>query len=232
MVLNPFKPKLDQDPGEALIRTSSTPLTIPGMVADAAARFGHRMAYQQKEGGQWRTLAFEEMRRQANDFAAGLIALGLEKGDRVVIICENGLSWAIGFYGLSLAGGVAVPLYTELKSDEAEELVERTDARIAIVSARVLERLGDHLPGVTNVIIVGKAKAQAGQPPGFLRRGRPNQLPFDQVAAQATDESRAALRQRQVEPDDLASIVYTSGTTGGMKGVMLTHKNFMSNVES
>ena len=232
MVLNPFKPKLDKDPGETLIRTSSTPLTIPGMVADAAARFGHRVAIQQKEEGQWRTLTFEETWRQANDFAAGLIALGLQKGDRVVIICENGLSWATGFYGLSLAGGVAVPLYTELKGAEVEELVERTDARIAIVSTRVLERLGDHLPGVSNVIIVGKAKAQSGQPPGFLRRGRPSQLPFDQVAAQATDESRAALRQLQVEPDDLASIVYTSGTTGGMKGVMLTHKNFMSNVES
>ncbi len=232
MVLNPFKPKLDEDPGEALIRTSSTPLTIPGMVAETAARFGHKMAYQQKEEGRWRTLTFEETWRQANDFAAGLIALGLQKGDRVVIICENGLSWAIGFFGLSLAGGVGVPLYTELKGAEAEELVERTDARIAIVSARVLERLGDHLPGVSNVIIVGEAKAQSGQPPGFLRRGRPNLLPFDQVAAQATDESRAALRERRVEPDDLASIVYTSGTTGGMKGVMLTHKNFMSNVES
>ena len=63
MVLNPFKPKLDQDPGEALIRTSSTPLNVPGMVAEDAARFGHRMAYQQKEGGQWHTLTFEEMRR-------------------------------------------------------------------------------------------------------------------------------------------------------------------------
>ena len=234
MVINPFKPKpaLDQDPGEALIRTSSTPLTIPGMVADATARFGHKMAYQQKEGSQWRTLTFEETWQQANDFAAGLIALGLQKGDRVVIICENGLSWAIAFYGLSLAGGVGVPLYTELKSAETEELVERTDARIAIVSARVLERLGDHLPGVAKVITVGGNEARPGQPPGFLRRGRPDLLPFDQVAGQATEESRAALEERRIEPDDLASIVYTSGTTGGMKGVMLTHKNFMSNVES
>jgi long-chain acyl-CoA synthetase len=111
-------------------------------------------------------------------------------------------------------------------------LVPRSGARFIVASTRVLERLGDHLPGVEKVIVVGGTEMRAGQPPGFLRRGRPDHLPFDQVAAKATDASRAELETRRPEPDDLASIVFTSGTTGGMKGVMLTHKNFMSNVES
>ena len=232
MVINPFKPKPAPDPGAELIRTSATPLTIPEMLADASARFGQRVAYQQKERGEWRTLTFEQTWRRATDFAAGLIALGLQKGDRVIIICENSPEWTVAFHGLSIAGGVCVPLYFELKSEEIEELVPRSGARFIVASTRVLERLGDRLPGVEKVIVIGGTEMRAGQPPGFLRRGRPDHLPFDQVAAQATDASRAELETRRPEPDDLASIVFTSGTTGGMKGVMLTHKNLMSNVES
>ena len=232
MVINPFKSKPALDPGAELIRTSATPLTIPEMLADVSARFGQRVAYQQKERGEWRSLTFEQMWRRATDFAAGLIALGLKKGDRVVIICENSPEWSVAYHGLSMAGGVGVPLYVELRSEEIEQLVPRSGARFIVASTRVLERLGDRLPGVEKVIVVGGTEMRAGQPPGFLRRGRPDHLPFDQVAAQATDASRAELETRRPEPDDLASIVFTSGTTGGMKGVMLTHKNLMSNVES
>ena len=232
MVINPFKPRPAADPAEELLRTSVTPLTIPEMLADASARFGQKVCYQEKVHNTWRRLTLEETWRRANDFAAGLIALGVRKGDRAAIICENGLEWAIAYYGLSLAGGVGVPLYTELKSAEVEELVRRSEARLVIASSRVLERLADQLSSVEKVIVVGGTEARAGKPPGFLRRSRPDHLLFDHVPARATSESRAELERRRVEPDDLASIVFTSGTTGGMKGVMLTHKNFMSNVES
>ena len=157
------------------------------MLADVSARFGQRVACQQKERGEWRTLTFEQTWRRATDFAAGLIALGLKKGDRVVIICENSPEWSVAYHGLSMAGGVGVPLYVELRSEEIEQLVPRSGARFIVASTRVLERLGDHLPGVEKVIVVGGTEMRAGQPPGFLRRGRPDHLPFDQVAAQASD---------------------------------------------
>ncbi len=232
MVINLFKPKPALDASEALISTSAIPLTIPEMLADAAARFGDRVAYQQKVEGRWEGLSFEEAWRLANDFAAGLIALGLQKGDRVAIICENGLPWVIGYYGLSIAGAIGVPLYSQLKSAEIEELIKRSGARFIVASPQVVERLGGNLAGAETVFVVGASEGRPGHPGRFLRRGRPDQLPFDQVEAEATDESRAVLEERQIAPDDLASIVFTSGTTGGMKGVMLTHKNFMSNVES
>lgn len=233
MVLSLFKPKpTTEDPIEEFLRTSLTPLTIPAMLRDGAARFGSKVGYQQKVEGRWRRMTFGEVWHHARAFGAGLVALGLRKGDRVAIICENSLEWVVGYYGMSMAGGVGVPLYTELKSGEVQELVQRSGARFLIVSSRVAERLGDQLPPAETVIVVGATEARPGKPPGFLRRGRPGLLPFDQVAEQATDESRLELEQRHIEPDDLASIVFTSGTTGGMKGVMLTHKNFTSNVES
>ena len=232
MVMNLFKQRPADDPIEDLIRTSATPPTIPQLLADASARFGDKIAYQEKVQGTWRTLSFEAAWRRSNDFAAGLIALGLQRGDRVAIICENGVDWAVAYFGTSIAGGVGVPLYTELKADEIAELVDRSGARMIVVSNRVLEQLDGHLPNTEQVIVIDGAEATPGKTPRFLRRGQPGRLPFDQVAAQATESSRAELAGRRVETDDLASIIFTSGTTGGMKGVMLTHKNLTSNVES
>ena len=232
MVINPFKSKLPSDPGEALLLTSATPLTIPELLADARARFGTKVGYQQKIGGRWETLNFDQLYRRAHDFGAGLIAMGLQKGDRVAIIAENSLDWVVGYLGISVAGGTAVPLYTELKQSEVEEMVTRAGARFVIASPKVLERLPERFGGEATIIAVGAKEGRAGQTPGFLRRSRPGRVPFDQVAAEATDDSRRELASRHIEPDDLASIVFTSGTTGGMKGVMLTHKNFTSNIES
>ncbi len=232
MVINPFRPKPPADPVEALLLTSVTPLTIPEMLADAAARFGSNLAYQQKLEGEWHQISFEQLWRQANDFAAGLIALGLQPGDRVAICAENSLPWVTGYLGNSLVGGVGVPLYHELKNAEIEQMLRQSGARFLIASTRVLDRLGERPAGVEKVIVIGAGAVRPGQPPRFLRRARPDRLPFDQVSDQATPTSRSALAQRRVQPGDLASIVFTSGTTAGMKGVMLTHKNFMSNLES
>jgi long-chain acyl-CoA synthetase len=230
MVINPFRSKEPTDPSRELLLTSATPPTIPELLADAAARFGSQLAYQQKVEGSWEQVSYDQLWRRSREFAAGLIALGLEKGDRVAIMCENGLPWVIGYLGTSIAGGVGVPLYTELKAPEAEALLKRSGAKILIASTKVLQKLGDNAAGAATVIEVGGREPRSGQPPRFLRHGRPVWLPFDQVAS--SPEHRAALDQRRVEPDDLASIVFTSGTTGGMKGVMLTHKNFTSNIES
>ncbi|MEX2160058.1 MAG: AMP-binding protein [Dehalococcoidia bacterium] len=232
MTINPFKPKPSLDPGAELLLTSETPLTIPGLLADARARFGSQHGFQQRAGGKWEKLDFEQLYRRAHDFGAGLIALGLQKGDRVAIIAENSLDWVVGYLGVSVAGGVGVPLYTELKRDEVESMVQRAGARFVIASTKVLSRLPERFGGAEKIIAVGAAETRAGNPPRFLRRGRPDLLPFDEVALRATDESRRELASRRIEPDDLASIVFTSGTTGGMKGVMLTHKNLTSNVES
>lgn len=211
---------------------TAIPMTIRSVLEECCPRYRSKVAYRMKEGGELRTLTFEELQQQATDFGAGLIAMGLRQGDRVAIVCENGFEWVIGYYGQSIAGGVGVPLYTELKGREIEEMVRRAEARFVIASAGALNKLGNDIPNAVKIIGVGDdLRAHDGAASGFLRRARPGLIPFYEVAAAATQESRRTLAATRVDSDDLASIVFTSGTTGGMKGVMLTHRNFMSNVD-
>ncbi len=217
-------------------RTSLGVATIPEVLDQSARRWPRKVAFQVKAGSDFRTLSFAELRQRAADFGAALIALGLRPGDRVAIICENGLEWVVAYLGLVMAGGVGVPLYTELKGSEVSTMIHQSEARFAVVSSAVMGRLREHLRGL-KIIVVGEEGLATGDDhvpsAGFwLWQQRPEVLGFEEALGRATEESRAALSATRVGPDDLASLVYTSGTTGGMKGVMLTHRNFTANVES
>lgn len=210
--------------------------TIPELLERSARRYSQKVAFQVKDGADFRTLSFAELEQRAADFGAALIALGLRPGDRVAIMCENGLEWVVAYLGLSMAGGVGVPLYTELKGGEVSNLIRQAEAHFAIVSVAVMTRIRDHLRGL-KVIVVGEEGLSGGDnhvpSAGFLLwQQRAEVLGFEEALGRATEESRLALGAVRVEPDDLASLVYTSGTTGGMKGVMLTHRNFAANLDS
>ena len=204
----------------------TTPSTIPELVEESARRFGAKVAYQMKVGSDYQRLTFSELAQRSRGFGAGLLAMGMRKGDAVAIIAENSLDWIVGYYGLSMAGGVGVPLYSELKASEIKDLVARSDARFVIASPAVLGRLPDRLPGVEAVIVAG------GGVEGGAVSLAGSIVSFDAVIAGGTDESRRMLRSTEVSSGDLASIVFTSGTMGGAKGVMLTHGNFTANVQS
>ena len=217
-------------------RGSVAATTIPELLELSARRFPRKVAFQVKAGSEFRTLSFAELEQRAADFGAALIALGLRPGDRVVIICENGLEWVVSYLGLVMAGGVGVPIYTELKSGEIGSLIHQAEPRFAVVSATVMPRLREQLRGL-KIIVVGEeglSRSNDHVPStGFWFWQQPSEvLGFEEAVGRVTEESRLALGAMHVEPDDLASLVYTSGTTGGMKGVMLTHRNFVANLNS
>ncbi len=207
------------------------PLTFPRMLEDARRTWGDKIAFQQKARGEWQRFSHIDMYRRSYELAAGLVALGVEPGDRVAIIGENSVEWVLAYYAITCSGAVAVPIYFDLKPGEVGEMVERSGAKFAFVSAKALPRFDESMPGVRTMIVMGDAP-ESSVVPGTLSRDARTLTTLDDVESGATAESRLRLGSRVIEPDHLASIVFTSGTTGGMKGVMLTHRNFMANMRS
>ncbi len=195
---------------------TTQPLTIPEALASAAQRFDARPAYSDAQT----TISWSQLAQQALDVAAGLIAIGAQRGDRIAICAENSVQWVVAYHAIALAGCAGVLVYYELREGEIAEQVSRPGCRILIASKSVLAKLPDAIPGVETVVAID-AEASTD-----------NRIAFATLASRATPESRQALNARAPAPDDLAAVIYTSGTTGGAKGVMLSHRNFMANGRS
>ncbi len=148
---------------------------------------------------------YAELRAFAERVAGFLAGRGIARGDRVLLASENRPEWAIAFFGILLAGGVAVPVDAQLSPTELANLARSAGARAALLSEEVAERVPE---------LVRAWASGDGPRPALL------------AEALAGDSTRAP--GHAAAPEDVASIIFTSGTTGTPKGVMLAHRNFTS----
>ena len=177
-----------------------------------------------KRGGQWRATSWTEAARQVASLAAALQALGLNRGDRVMLVSENRPEWCIADLAIMAAGCVTVPTYTTNTERDHQHILENSGARAVIVSTAKLGRT--LLPAVMRSsacdIIIGMEPLRTGQAVRFhdwsdlLGRHPPN---VEAIAATA-DFAR----------DDLACLIYTSGTGGAPRGVRQHHGAILHNV--
>jgi len=236
MVLNrlrilgsPYDADLDDD----VHADDGSPMTVAALLERTRREWGDKIAFQQKVRSKWTRYSHHDVYARSYELSAGLIDLGLRQGERVALVLENSIEWVCSYYAIVLAGGIAVPLYYELKPSEIAEMAAHTDAHIAIVSAKALPKVEQALADPATIVVVGGAPhaEDEDEPPDGFRRG-PRIVPFEELGRDASPQAWAELRAREVHPDDIASIVFTSGTTGGMKGVMLTHRNVLANCRS
>jgi long-chain acyl-CoA synthetase len=181
------------------------------------------------DGGGWRTLTWSQTRQQVLELAAGLAALGLGKGERVALMLPNRSEHVLADLAALHAGGLGVTFYATLAPDQIAYVAADCDARIAVLDgADQLARwepVLDRLPGLKKIIVLDAAACPAGD----------RYLTWDGFAALGKERFAASpgeitARIAEIRPDDPVTLLYTSGTTGNPKGVLLTHRNIMYEV--
>ncbi|SHU29251.1 fatty-acid-CoA ligase FadD [Mycobacteroides abscessus subsp. abscessus] len=189
-------------------------LTIPAALDQAAARFGERDALY--ADGSW--LSFSELRARARRFAAALIALGVEHGQRLAIWSPNSWHWPIACLGGQYAGAAVVPMNTRYTVDEATDILQRSHARVLVSVGKFLgtdriEQLDtSSLPDLRHIVRVAVEDGDESGWDAFVAHG-------DGVSDGDIDTRKAA-----VSSEDISDILFTSGTTGRSKGVLCMHR--------
>ena len=181
-------------------------------------------ALREKVDGEWTDITYAELGRIARDIGRGLIALGVEPGDRVSILANTRRDWTLVDMGVFCAGAMTAPIYATNSPEECQYVLEHSEAKVVLCEdaeqlAKV-KQVRSACPALQHVVLF------EGEGDGALSleelRARGASVPGETV-----DERVAA-----TSPDDPATLIYTSGTTGPPKGCLLTHDNFMSAVRT
>ncbi|RMH31890.1 MAG: hypothetical protein D6690_14875 [Nitrospirae bacterium] len=191
------------------------PFSIPQAFFAACESAPDRVAIQIKEGAEYRRLTYRDLAQQVRAFAAALMTSGVERGDRIAIFMENRPEWAVAYLGIVTAGCTAVPLDVQVSPAELASLLRRSRARFVIVSDHSRARVSTVVEESTQSLSIWSVDE------AVARR------PLGSGASIGAEADRAAFPP--VDAEDVASLLYTSGTTGLPKGVLLTHRNLMSN---
>ena len=210
------------------------PRTLTGIFLDAVERYRKPAQFVRHRGGAWQSIAADAALAEVESLALGLRALGVERGDRVAILSETRYEWAVADLAILGLGAVTVPLYASSTAEQCRFILENSDAAACIVSSPAqlakLRGLAGRLPGLRHVVHMEPAVPPPGAGPALevawdelVRRG---------AEARAREPGAYRALARAVGEGDLATIVYTSGTTGEPKGAMLTHGNIGSNVDA
>ncbi|MFQ3546700.1 MAG: AMP-binding protein [Termitinemataceae bacterium] len=179
--------------------------TLPQMFRITVERYSQRPCFTIYEQDERISLTYQEALQKIEAVSRWLYAQGIRKGDKVAVTGKNAPEWAVAYLGILFAGAIVVPIDYQLKQEEIELLIKTADVKILFVDEEKHNRFIEK-PGQLQAII-------------SLKKG---------VGTYIYDLDGPAASIEQATETDLAAILFTSGTTGNPKGVMLTHKNFVS----
>ena len=202
--------------------------TIIELFETSVSKFPKNIYLWEKQNGKFEGTTYQQTHDLVFRFGAGLVALGLQKGDRVGMISEGRNAWIISELGILYAGGINVPLSVKLKSgNELKFRLAHSGSKMIIVSrghASKVEDIRNELPELEKVIYLD-GKENPGD----------KDISYNQILAMGDDYLKSKFSDfeaiyKTIRPDDVANISYTSGTTADPKGIMLTQLNYASNV--
>ena len=206
--------------------------TIIDFVEKNTRQFADHVYLREKVNGKWTEITQEQTRNEAYRIGAGLISLGVKKGDKIALLSESRAMWILAEIGALYAGAVDVPLSVNL--GEGKDLVFRinhSESKYIFVSGNHLPRIRAILaecPDVEKVIVFDDTAFDYDKlEPREIRMSEIQKM-GDEFLKAHRDEFEA--RFKSIGPDDYANISYTSGTTADPKGILLTHRNYTANV--
>ncbi len=206
------------------------PKTLAELFLHAAEKYNRSDALNYKKDGKWHQISSGEIISRAENIALGLYSLGVRRGDKVALLAANSPEWTLTDAGCQFAGIIDAPIYTTLAPNAVEYIVKDCGAKIFFLqnneSFERLKKILPECPTIEKLVFFDCAEMKAE----------------NAISLEELEEAGAKLKQENpylikelinaVEPQDVATLVYTSGTTGEPKGVMLTHANLISNVTS
>jgi long-chain acyl-CoA synthetase len=203
--------------GDSSTKTQGTGAeTLAGMLLKAVDEYeGSAFKYPDGDDG-WAEMSYADVGKAAREIAAGLIAQGIEAGDKVAIFSDTRAEWTLADLGALLAGATVVPIYQTSSVEETKHVLEDSEAKLVFCE---------------NDELLKTAKEAASDLEFIVFEGD-GATTLDQLREKGGDsEDEVDERAEGIEPDDVFTIVYTSGTTGPPKGCVLTHGNFRANAE-
>ena len=200
----------------------ATTTGIADLLPRAAAKHGSTPAVKFNDGG-WKTRSFAEVGDTVRELAKGLMALGVEKGDKVSILANTRPEWSYYDFAALSAGATVVPIYQTNSPEECQYVLEDSDAKVVVVEDEAqLEKVRavrDTLPKLEHVILMVGTAGDAVSSDDVVERGK------------AIADGDWVARYESVTGDDICTFIYTSGTTGPPKGCVISHANYRAMVD-
>jgi long-chain acyl-CoA synthetase len=176
-----------------------------------------------KQNGTWVKYSTEDYLEYSGNFSAGLLAMGLLKGDKIITVSNNRPEWNFADLGMAMIGIIHVPVFTSLNKEEYEHIMIHSEAKMIIVSDAKLIKV---VKPAAEKSCLSEKVFSFDQVDGVR-----NWNEITEIGRNNRDKYSAEIEaiKKSIRPDDFATLIYTSGTTGTAKGVMLSHKNLVSN---
>ncbi len=197
-------------------------MTLISMFEEAIQHYGDKPALAHKpKGDTYQDISYTELGASVDAFSRGLHALGVEKDDRIALLSENRPEWAITDFGSLKVGAVTVPMFSTLTAAQVSYILKDSGSKVICVSTesqlkKVLS-IRDDVPSLEHIIVFDPIEGE---------------IPEGVTEFEAICKSTGETPDNTTSEDDIATIIYTSGTTGNPKGVMLTHANFIFNLQA